>query len=326
MLIICFPPLSSLQERSAIIHRFREKRKRRVWKKKIRYFCRKNLADRRVRVKGRFVKSAGGGGVGGKSSTSSNASDSPTNTTTSSMGGGTPSRTRAVRSGSAGTDVTEDDEVRRSALTNASNAKNAYSRTYTTQRGNRTAQVQSPPASSGRKTISRAKQALQSDEESEEENEEVDEGSEEERSGDENSMEVVVGSGGGSVSTTSTISTAHTEEHKPRRFKLVLTSTDPTNAGIHTSNTNTTSTNSSDTDANFMLHLHTSPSRHTNPASNTTSIKSEEVSGVDLLASLAAKSLDESDDYDEQEDEDVFSSEMLRLPGHKRIRRHSIAY
>ncbi len=53
--------------------------------------------------------------------------------------------------------------------------------------------------------------------------------------------------------------------------------------------------------------------------------------GVDLLASLAAKSLDQeeqehSDDYDEQEDEDVLSSEMLRLPQHKRIRRHSIAY
>lgn len=55
-------------------------------------------------------------------------------------------------------------------------------------------------------------------------------------------------------------------------------------------------------------------------------------SGVDLLASLATKSLnpeeeqEHSDDYDEQEDEDVFTSEMLRLPQHKRIRRHSIAY
>lgn len=47
------------EERKAIINRFREKRKRRVWKKKIRYFCRKNLADRRVRVKGRFVKAGG---------------------------------------------------------------------------------------------------------------------------------------------------------------------------------------------------------------------------------------------------------------------------
>lgn len=44
------------EERDAIIARFREKRLRRVWKKKIRYSCRKNLADKRIRVKGRFVK------------------------------------------------------------------------------------------------------------------------------------------------------------------------------------------------------------------------------------------------------------------------------
>lgn len=43
-------------ERSAIIARFQSKRSRRVWNKKIRYNCRKNLADRRMRVKGRFVK------------------------------------------------------------------------------------------------------------------------------------------------------------------------------------------------------------------------------------------------------------------------------
>mmetsp|Transcript_14718 Transcript_14718/g.35967 ORF Transcript_14718/g.35967 Transcript_14718/m.35967 type:complete len:468 (-) Transcript_14718:3212-4615(-) len=43
-------------ERSAIIARFQEKRTKRVWNKKIRYNCRKNLADRRLRVKGRFVK------------------------------------------------------------------------------------------------------------------------------------------------------------------------------------------------------------------------------------------------------------------------------
>lgn len=41
-----------------MISRFHEKRKRRVWKKKIRYHCRKNLADSRIRVKGRFVKCA----------------------------------------------------------------------------------------------------------------------------------------------------------------------------------------------------------------------------------------------------------------------------
>lgn len=43
-------------ERAAIIARFNSKRTKRVWNKKIRYNCRKNLADRRMRVKGRFVK------------------------------------------------------------------------------------------------------------------------------------------------------------------------------------------------------------------------------------------------------------------------------
>ena len=44
------------EERAAVIERFKSKRGRRVWNKKIRYGCRKNLADRRLRVKGRFVK------------------------------------------------------------------------------------------------------------------------------------------------------------------------------------------------------------------------------------------------------------------------------
>ena len=43
------------QERKALIRKFHEKQKRRIWNKKVRYFCRKNLADTRVRIKGRFV-------------------------------------------------------------------------------------------------------------------------------------------------------------------------------------------------------------------------------------------------------------------------------
>jgi len=43
-------------ERAAIIAKFHQKRSKRVWDKKIRYTCRKNLEDWRLRVKGRFVK------------------------------------------------------------------------------------------------------------------------------------------------------------------------------------------------------------------------------------------------------------------------------
>ena len=38
------------EERQSIISRFQDKRRTRVWKKKIRYHCRKNLADRRIRI------------------------------------------------------------------------------------------------------------------------------------------------------------------------------------------------------------------------------------------------------------------------------------
>jgi hypothetical protein len=37
-------------------YRFFEKRKQRVWTKKVKYDVRKNFADSRLRVKGRFVK------------------------------------------------------------------------------------------------------------------------------------------------------------------------------------------------------------------------------------------------------------------------------
>lgn len=46
----------SVEERQLRIQRFLEKRQRRVWRKRIKYDCRKKLADNRPRVKGRFVK------------------------------------------------------------------------------------------------------------------------------------------------------------------------------------------------------------------------------------------------------------------------------
>jgi len=46
----------SPQSRSLRIQRFLEKRDCRVWTKKVKYDVRKNFADSRMRVKGRFVK------------------------------------------------------------------------------------------------------------------------------------------------------------------------------------------------------------------------------------------------------------------------------
>ena len=46
----------SAEKRRLKLERFFEKRKLRVWSKKIKYDVRKNFADTRVRIKGRFVR------------------------------------------------------------------------------------------------------------------------------------------------------------------------------------------------------------------------------------------------------------------------------
>jgi hypothetical protein len=48
------------EARAAAIQRFLYKRQRRVWGRNIRYNCRKNLADTRVRVNGRFIRAQEG--------------------------------------------------------------------------------------------------------------------------------------------------------------------------------------------------------------------------------------------------------------------------
>jgi len=51
-----FVGIYSPEQRRHRIERFEQKRKNRVWTKKVKYDVRKNFADSRLRVKGRFVK------------------------------------------------------------------------------------------------------------------------------------------------------------------------------------------------------------------------------------------------------------------------------
>eukprot|EP00742_Colponemidia_sp_Colp-10_P000958 GILJ01001040.1.p1 GENE.GILJ01001040.1~~GILJ01001040.1.p1 ORF type:complete len:426 (+),score=54.12 GILJ01001040.1:179-1279(+) len=46
----------TIEERRARIQKHLEKRKRRIWDKKVSYDCRKKVADSRLRIKGRFVR------------------------------------------------------------------------------------------------------------------------------------------------------------------------------------------------------------------------------------------------------------------------------
>eukprot|EP00826_Nyctotherus_ovalis_P005617 TRINITY_DN11277_c0_g1_i2.p1 TRINITY_DN11277_c0_g1~~TRINITY_DN11277_c0_g1_i2.p1 ORF type:complete len:470 (-),score=100.04 TRINITY_DN11277_c0_g1_i2:61-1470(-) len=45
----------TITERQDKIRKYLEKRKRRIWRKKVHYDCRKKVADKRLRIKGRFV-------------------------------------------------------------------------------------------------------------------------------------------------------------------------------------------------------------------------------------------------------------------------------
>lgn len=49
------------EARKALLAKFHRKRYSRIWNKKVRYTCRKQLADTRVRIKGRFVRRDGDG-------------------------------------------------------------------------------------------------------------------------------------------------------------------------------------------------------------------------------------------------------------------------
>ena len=55
----CRVGVYSRAERQKRIERFREKKLKRIWRKQIKYDCRKRLADTRPRVKGRFVSRVG---------------------------------------------------------------------------------------------------------------------------------------------------------------------------------------------------------------------------------------------------------------------------
>ena len=46
----------TLNDRFMKIRKFKEKKQRRIWQKKIFYDCRKKVADKRLRIKGRFIR------------------------------------------------------------------------------------------------------------------------------------------------------------------------------------------------------------------------------------------------------------------------------
>jgi hypothetical protein len=337
------------QERSAIIHRFREKRKRRVWKKKIRYFCRKNLADRRVRVKGRFVKSSAKA-PGSLSASSSNSSDnpSPTNTTSTTVARtapavGTNGHAAAAAAAQGTRTGLRPNRVRTSSGENNSSYESATDVSdltgLTSQRPSRNGSANSSQRSAGwsngvSANVS-AKQALTapgSDDEEDEDNDMEADEQEEARQGQEDatSMEVVI-AGEPQHPAAGLMKGSPAEQKPPRRLKLVLTSSQTQSPGQQQPGA-TAEGGAALLSPSKLVFRHIK-AESSSAAHGVATGEAGELSGVDLLASIAAKTASDSDvdgDGDDGADEegDVFTADvdMLRLPSGKRIRRHSIAY
>jgi hypothetical protein len=109
-----------------------------------------------------------------------------------------------------------------------------------------------------------------------------------------------------------------------RRLKLVMSAAPPSTTTAASSSSNGGNAQSMQSPHRLVLRASADPS------AGTTQLPGAALTGVDLLASLAARTGSDSDVDDAMEEEggDLFQADVavLRLPSGKRIRRHSIAY